>query len=82
MQARAVTELDAIVAAHPEETALVVSHADVIKAALAHYAGMHLDLFQRLVVNPASVSVVVFTPMGPRIVCLNDTSHVPVEEDS
>lgn len=82
MQARAVTELDAIVAAHPEETVLVVSHADVIKAALAHYAGMHLDLFQRLVVSPASVSVVAFTPMGPRIVCLNDTSHVPAEEEN
>jgi probable phosphomutase (TIGR03848 family) len=80
MQARAVSELDAIAAAHPEETALVVSHADVIKAALAHYAGMHLDLFQRLVVNPASLSVVAFTQMGPRLVCLNDTAHVPQQE--
>lgn len=75
MQARAVSELDAIVAAHPEETVLVVSHADVLKAALAHYVGLHLDLFQRLVVNPASLSVVTFTPMGPRLVCLNDTAH-------
>jgi probable phosphomutase (TIGR03848 family) len=80
MQARAVAELDAIAAAHPEETVLVVSHADVIKAALAHYAGLHLDLFQRLVVNPASLSVVALTPMGPRLVCLNDTAHVPREE--
>jgi len=80
MQARAVAELDTIAAAHPEETALVVSHADVIKAALAHYAGLHLDLFQRLVVNPASLSVVAFTKMGPRLVCLNDTAHVPQEE--
>lgn len=75
MQARAVSELDAIVAAHPEETVLVVSHADVLKAALAHYVGLHLDLFQRLVVNPASLSVVTFGPMGPRLVCLNDTAH-------
>jgi probable phosphomutase (TIGR03848 family) len=79
MQARAVAELDSIVAAHPSETVLVVSHADVIKAALAHYAGLHLDLFQRLVVSPASLSVVAFTPMGPRLVCLNDTAHVPEE---
>jgi len=81
MQTRAVADLDAIVAAHPSETVLVVSHADVIKAALAHYAGLHLDLFQRLVVSPASLSVVAFTPMGPRIICLNDVAHVPEEEN-
>jgi probable phosphomutase (TIGR03848 family) len=80
MQARAVAELDTIVAAHPSETVLVVSHADVLKAVLAHYAGLHLDLFQRLVVSPASLSVVAFTPMGPRLICLNDAAHVPEEE--
>jgi probable phosphoglycerate mutase len=80
MQTRAVAELDAILAAHPSETVLVVSHADVLKAVLAHYAGLHLDLFQRLVVSPASLSVVAFTPMGPRLVCLNDAAHVPEEE--
>jgi probable phosphomutase (TIGR03848 family) len=79
MQARAVTELDSIVADHPSETVLVVSHADVLKAALAHYAGLHLDLFQRLVVSPASLSVVAFTPMGPRLISLNDTAHIPEE---
>jgi probable phosphoglycerate mutase len=81
MQARAVNELDSIVAEHPSETVLVVSHADVLKAALAHYAGLHLDLFQRLVVSPASLSVVAFTTMGPRLISLNDTAHIP-EEDS
>jgi probable phosphoglycerate mutase len=80
MQARAVAELDAIVASHPAETVLVVSHSDVIKAALAHYVGLHLDLFQRLVISPASLSVVTFTTMGPRLVCLNDTAHIPEEE--
>ncbi len=81
MQTRVVADLDAIVAAHPSETVLVVSHADVIKAALAHYAGLHLDLFQRLVVSPASLSVVAFTPMGPRLITLNDAAHVPKEEN-
>ncbi|GAB4535786.1 MAG: histidine phosphatase family protein [Anaerolineae bacterium] len=80
MQARAVAELDSIAAAHPSETVLVVSHADVIKASLAHYAGLHLDMFQRLVISPASLSVVAFTDMGPRLVCLNDTAHIPPEE--
>jgi probable phosphoglycerate mutase len=80
MQARAVAELDAIVAAHPSQTVVAVSHADVLKAALAHYTGLHLDLFQRLVVSPASLSVLSFTPMGPRLVCLNDTAHIPQEK--
>jgi len=80
MQARAVAALDDIVAAHPSEAVLVVSHADVIKAALAHYVGLHLDLFQRLVVSPASLSVVAFTPMGPRLISLNDAAHVPEED--
>jgi probable phosphoglycerate mutase len=80
MQARAVAELDAIVAAHPAQTVVAVSHADVLKAALAHYTGMHLDLFQRLVVSPASLSVLSFTPMGPRLVCLNDAAHIPQEK--
>lgn len=81
MQARAVTELDTIVADHPSETILVVSHADVLKAVLAHYAGLHLDLFQRLVVSPASLSVVAFTPMGPRLISLNDAAHIPEEDN-
>jgi probable phosphoglycerate mutase len=81
MQARAVAALDTIVEAHPSETVLVVSHADVIKAVLAHYAGLHLDLFQRLVISPASLSVIAFTPMGPRLHGFNDTAHVPREEE-
>ena len=57
MQSRMVAALDAVVADHPGETVVVVSHADPIKAAIAHYTGMHLDLFQRIVVSPASVTV-------------------------
>lgn len=80
MQARAVAEIDAISANHPEDTVAVVSHADVIKAIVAHYAGMHLDLFQRLIISTASLSVLVLGKMGPRIVRLNDTSHLPETE--
>ena len=50
----------------------VVSHGDVIKAVLADALGMHLDQFQRIVVDPASVSVVTYTPLRPFVVRVND----------
>jgi len=51
---------------------VVVSHGDIIKAVLADALGMHLDQFQRLVVDPASVSVVTYTPLRPFVVRAND----------
>src|SRR4051794_27983775 len=56
-----------------DATYVVVSHADVIKAVLADALGQHLDLFQRIVVNPASVSVVQYTSLRPFVVRINDT---------
>ncbi|SDU71700.1 histidine phosphatase family protein [Jiangella alkaliphila] len=50
-----------------------VSHADVIKAVLADALGLHLDHFQRLVVDPCSVSVVSFTERRPFVLRVNDT---------
>jgi probable phosphoglycerate mutase len=73
MQARMVDALDAVVAAHPHQTVVVVSHADPIKSAIAHYTGMHLDLFQRLHVSPASVTVLDFHTYGALLVKCNDT---------
>ena len=70
----AVRELDAAVAReHGADTVWVaVSHGDVIKAILADAAGTHLDLFQRVVVDPASVSVVRYTGSRPFVVRTND----------
>jgi probable phosphoglycerate mutase len=79
MQSRAVRELDAIIRAHPGQIVAIVSHADVIKACVAHYLGVHLDLFQRIVISPASLTVVEVFPLGLQVVCVNDTSHVPEE---
>jgi probable phosphomutase (TIGR03848 family) len=71
----AVREHDArLVAEHGDEAIWVaVSHGDVIKAVLADALGLHLDLFQRLVVDPCSVSVVRYTPLRPFALRVNDT---------
>jgi probable phosphomutase (TIGR03848 family) len=72
MQSRAVLAIERLRQAHPEQTVAVCSHADVIKAITCHYLGMHLDLVQRVVVGPASVTAIAFGPV-PYLVRLNDT---------
>ena len=73
MQSRAVAAVEEIVAAHPGELVVAVSHADPIKALVAHFTGVHIDLFQRLFVSPASCTVLQFGPAGAALVKLNDT---------
>jgi probable phosphomutase (TIGR03848 family) len=76
MQARMVTALEDVVARHPGELVVVVSHADPIKAAIAHYTGVHLDLFQRILVSPASVTAFELTAHGAAMVKCNDTGSL------
>jgi probable phosphomutase (TIGR03848 family) len=57
----------------PDATWLACTHGDVIKALLADALGMHLDLFQRIVVEPCSVSVVRYTDVRPFVLRMNDT---------
>ena len=57
----------------PDATYAVVSHGDVIKALLADALGLHLDGFQRIVVDPCSVSVVSYTELRPFVLRVNDT---------
>lgn len=76
MQARAVAAIrrhDAAVEAEhgPGAAWVAVSHGDVIKAILADALGMHLDLFQRIEVGPASVSIVSYGPSRPRVWAMN-----------
>jgi probable phosphoglycerate mutase len=73
MQSRMVAALEAVVAEHPGRLVVVVSHADPIKAAIAHYTGVHLDLFQRIVVSPASVTAFAFGHHGVAMIKCNDT---------
>jgi probable phosphomutase (TIGR03848 family) len=77
MQTRFVQAVSQLAVAHPGENIAVVGHADLIKSAVAHYLGIHFDLFQRVVISTASITTVTFTRMGPRVVCVNDTSHNP-----
>lgn len=73
VQFRAIQALEKLHTQHEKEQIVVVSHADVIKLVLAHYLGVHLDLFQRLVIAPASVSVLALFGNGmARVVRLND----------
>jgi probable phosphomutase (TIGR03848 family) len=73
-QARAVAAVrDRNAELGPDATWIAVSHGDVIKALLADALGMHLDLFQRILVDPCSVSVVRYTELRPFVVRMNDT---------
>jgi probable phosphoglycerate mutase len=76
MQARTVAALEQVLADHAGETVVVVSHADPIKSAVAHFTGMHLDLFQRVHVAPASVTAFEFHPHGCMLVKCNDTGSL------
>jgi probable phosphoglycerate mutase len=71
-QARAVRELQEIADRHRRAAVVVCSHADVIKLLMAFFAGAPLDLFQRLVIDPASVSAVSIGEGIPRILRIND----------
>ncbi|HEY0832322.1 MAG TPA: histidine phosphatase family protein [Azospirillum sp.] len=59
--------------ADPDGTLVLVSHGDPIRAALAYYLGVPIDLFLRIEVAPASVSVLAIDGWGPRVLCLNRT---------
>jgi probable phosphomutase (TIGR03848 family) len=72
VQHRAVAALDALAARHPKKIVAAFTHADVIRLAVSHYAGVHLDLFQRFIVGTTSVSAVLLGDRIPRIVRLND----------
>lgn len=75
---RAVRELDDEVArAHgPDAVWLAVSHGDVIKSVVSHALGAHLDDFQRIHVEPGSLSVVRYTSRRPFVLRVNDTGGV------
>jgi probable phosphoglycerate mutase len=77
-QSRMVRRMERIREAHADGIVAVVSHADPLRALVAHYAGMPLDHMLRLEIGPASVTVVEAGDWGPRILCLNHTGELPL----
>jgi probable phosphoglycerate mutase len=75
-QQRMVAALTGLAARHPKGRLVVVTHADPIRMAVAHFAGVHLDLFQRFVVSPASITAVALGAGPPRVLKVNDTGDL------
>lgn len=77
VQSRAVAEINRIAAEFPEGAVAVISHGDVIRAAIAYYLGVPLDLLSRFEVSPASVSILKLRNSGPLLAALNFTGELP-----
>ncbi|MEI2652828.1 MAG: MSMEG_4193 family putative phosphomutase [Microthrixaceae bacterium] len=73
MQTRICSEIDRLVAKHPGERIVCVSHADPIKAAVAQAQGVHLDLFQRIVISPCSITPILYGAGAPIVLAVNST---------
>ena len=73
MQARMVATMADLRSRHRGETIVAVSHADPIKAVVADALGTHLDLFQRIVISPCSVTAISYGPTGPMVLAVNST---------
>lgn len=82
--ARAVDALHRIRQSHPGPGQLVaaVSHGDVLRSVIAYHAGITIDLMQRLVIDPASVSILTFRAGTPQLLLLNSTQGWPEEVTS
>jgi probable phosphomutase (TIGR03848 family) len=78
VQARAVSAVERIRADHPDQIVALFSHGDVIRTTLAHYLGVPLDLFQRIVVSTAAVSVLAFFDNRPGVLGVNYGAEFPV----
>ena len=82
MQSRTVAAIERLRKAHPGQTIVAVSHADTIKAAVAHALGTHLDLFQRIVISPCSVTSIAYGDGGPTVLSVNSVTDTPAPSES
>jgi len=77
VQSRSVGALEEIVTGHPMAAVAVFSHGDVIRTSLAHYMGTPLDLFQRITISTASISLITFHDQKPSVTFMNYISRLP-----
>ncbi len=75
-QRRVVAMIERLRDRHPDGQVILVSHGDVIKGALAYWLGVPLDLFQRIEVDPGSLSTVEISVWEPRILRINEGSSL------
>jgi probable phosphomutase (TIGR03848 family) len=71
MQLRMTSTIQKLCESHPAGVVVAVSHADPIKAAVADALGTHLDLFQRIVISPCSITTIAYGSGGPMVVNVN-----------
>jgi probable phosphoglycerate mutase len=76
MQVRAMKSVHEAALLSDSKVAVFVSHGDVIKSILASALGMSLDEFQRIIIDPASVSVIEYSSVKPRVLLVNDTRAI------
>ncbi len=71
-QHRIITEIETLCSMHkPRDTFICVGHSDMIKLAISYYMGQPLDMFQRLIVMPGSISTLHISKGGARLINLN-----------
>ncbi|HZT64378.1 MAG TPA: MSMEG_4193 family putative phosphomutase [Acidimicrobiales bacterium] len=76
MQSRVTSTLVRLARLHPGGRIVAVSHADPIKAAVADALGTHLDLFQRIVISPCSVTAIAYGDTGPTVLAVNSLGNL------
>lgn len=80
VQHRAVSAVERIRMRHPDQVVALFSHGDVIRTTLAHYLGVPLDLFQRIVISTASISVLSIVDDTPHVLAVNCLTSFPIFE--
>ena len=76
MQTRALQSIHNSIDRKAKAPLVIVSHGDVIKSIVAACLGMHIDEFQRIIIDPASISIIDFSLAKPRVLLLNDSRSV------
>jgi broad specificity phosphatase PhoE len=71
-QTRIVRAMESLRTLHPDRSVVLVSHSDVIKAALLYHLGMPIDSYIRIEVSPASISTLVIGDWGSKVLCMNE----------